>query len=220
MSVLLPWVAAAKALGELGELECWAVKQANLTSAALSDLLQDEQITRQATLQNRAALDYLLLLHHHSCREFKGLCCFDLRSNAQDARAKIEEMKDHVLRIKEEPQDWLYQLFSGSGLSSWAVSIIKDLLYILIMLIIVFLSTTVLWKCMKKILQQLSDHPQVNAVLASPLSSLPPPPAYEEMEIGRLPRAPPSSPTLPPATETAVSESESENDEDFEITNV
>lgn len=67
MSVFLPWVAAAKALGELGTLECWVAKQANLTSTAVSDLLEDEKITRKAALQNRAAIDYLLLLHNRDC---------------------------------------------------------------------------------------------------------------------------------------------------------
>lgn len=66
VSIFLPWVGAAKALEELG-LECWVAKQANLTSAALSDLLSDEEITRQATLQNRMATDFLLLLHKHDC---------------------------------------------------------------------------------------------------------------------------------------------------------
>lgn len=67
MSVFLPWVAAAKALVELGTLECWVAKQANLTSTAISDLLEDETITRKAALQNRAAIDYLLLLHNRDC---------------------------------------------------------------------------------------------------------------------------------------------------------
>ncbi|XP_058716953.1 uncharacterized protein LOC131590705 [Poecile atricapillus] len=52
VSVFLPWLAAAQALGELGQFECWVVKQANLTSTALGDLLEDEEITRRATLQN------------------------------------------------------------------------------------------------------------------------------------------------------------------------
>lgn len=52
VSVFLSWVAAAKALSELGHLKCWVTKQANLTSNALSDLLQDGETTRWATLQN------------------------------------------------------------------------------------------------------------------------------------------------------------------------
>ncbi|RMC09590.1 hypothetical protein DUI87_13375 [Hirundo rustica rustica] len=65
VTVFLPWVSIAKALGELAHLECWVAKQANLTSNALAGLLSDEEVTRQATLQNRAAIDYLLLLHGH-----------------------------------------------------------------------------------------------------------------------------------------------------------
>ncbi|XP_066194281.1 uncharacterized protein [Sylvia atricapilla] len=65
MSIFLPWVAAAKALGELSHLECWMGKQVNLTSAVLSDLLEDEETIRKATLQNRAAIDFLLLAHGH-----------------------------------------------------------------------------------------------------------------------------------------------------------
>ncbi|XP_077027523.1 uncharacterized protein LOC143691993 [Agelaius phoeniceus] len=76
--VFLPWVSPAKALGELAHLECWVAKQANLTSATLSDLVSDEEITRKATLQNRAAIDFLLLLHNHQCEEFEGFCCLDL----------------------------------------------------------------------------------------------------------------------------------------------
>lgn len=52
MSIFLPWVAAAKALGELSHLECCMGKQANLTFAMLSDLLEDEETIRKATLQN------------------------------------------------------------------------------------------------------------------------------------------------------------------------
>lgn len=50
VTMFLPWESAAKALGKLAHLQCWVAKQANLTSAALLDLLSDEEITRKATL--------------------------------------------------------------------------------------------------------------------------------------------------------------------------
>ncbi|RMC17363.1 hypothetical protein DUI87_05944 [Hirundo rustica rustica] len=84
VTIFLPWVAIAKALGELAHLECWVAKQANLTTDALTNLLGEEETTRQATLQNRAAIDYLLLLHGHRCEEFKGLCCFNLSTKAEN----------------------------------------------------------------------------------------------------------------------------------------
>ncbi|RMC13063.1 hypothetical protein DUI87_10593 [Hirundo rustica rustica] len=65
VTIFLPWVAIAKTLGELAHLECWVTKQTNLTTDALTNLLSEEETTRQATLQNRVAIDYLLLLHGH-----------------------------------------------------------------------------------------------------------------------------------------------------------
>lgn len=116
--LFLPWVAVAKALGELGTVECWVAKQANLTLTAISDLLEDEEITRKATLQNRAAIDYLLLLHNHECQEFKGLCCFNLSSKAQDVRQAVQRMQELVHQIKEESKNWLEDLLSGWELDS------------------------------------------------------------------------------------------------------
>ncbi|XP_063275880.1 uncharacterized protein LOC134562417 [Prinia subflava] len=86
VTIFAPWVSIAKNMGELAHLECWVAKQSKLTSKALYNLLQDEDLTRQATLQNRMAIDYLLLLHGHTCEEFEGLCCFNLSSRAQDTK--------------------------------------------------------------------------------------------------------------------------------------
>lgn len=63
--VFLPWVAAAKASSKLGNLECWVTKQTNSTLTALSNLHEGEEITWKATLQNWAAIDFLLLAHGH-----------------------------------------------------------------------------------------------------------------------------------------------------------
>lgn len=104
VSLFLPWVAAAKALGELGHLECWVVKQANLTTTAISDLLADEEIARKATLQNRAAIDFLLLLHGHECQEFKGLCCLNLTSKAPDVHTSLQKMQELITDIKKKNQ--------------------------------------------------------------------------------------------------------------------
>ncbi|TRZ23928.1 hypothetical protein HGM15179_003199 [Zosterops borbonicus] len=104
ITVFLPWISVAKSMGELGRLECWVAKQANVTSNALAGLLQDEEITRQATLQNRAAIDYLLLLYHHTCEEFEGLCCFNLTSRAEDVRKSIRQLRDMVQDIKKNPK--------------------------------------------------------------------------------------------------------------------
>ncbi|TRZ05349.1 hypothetical protein HGM15179_021758, partial [Zosterops borbonicus] len=89
------------------------------------DLLQDEEVTRQATIQNRAAIDYLLLLHHHTCEEFEGLCCFSLSSRAEDVRQSIKKIRDMVHDIKEETKDWFDNIFDNWGLTGWIGSAVK-----------------------------------------------------------------------------------------------
>lgn len=111
MSIFLPWVAAAKALGEISHVECWLGKPANLTSAVLRDLLKDEEIAGQATLQNPAAIDFLLLTHGHGCKEFKGLWCFNLTSYSESIHSHIQRIQDLVnkLKVKKNPE-WFEDL--------------------------------------------------------------------------------------------------------------
>lgn len=52
----------------LRKLACWVGKQANLTSKVLSDLATDLDSIRHAVLQNRAAIDFLLLAQGHGLR--------------------------------------------------------------------------------------------------------------------------------------------------------
>ncbi|XP_063275593.1 uncharacterized protein LOC134562062 isoform X1 [Prinia subflava] len=135
--IFAPWVSIAKAIGELGHLECWVAKQANLSSRTLFNLLQDEDITRQATLQNRAAIDYLLLLHGHTCEEFEGLCCFNLSTRAKSTRKLIEQMLNMIGEIKRETDDWMGNIFKSWGLSGWVGSILRTCLLILFIILIV-----------------------------------------------------------------------------------
>lgn len=153
LTIFLPWVSIAKSLGELGRLECWVAKQANFTSAALTDLLTDEEITRKATLQNRAAIDFLLLLHHHSCEEFEGLCCLNLSSKAEDARVSIRKMKELLHDIKNDTSDWLGNLFKGWGLSGWAGSIVRSVLYLILVATLIVVSCSLMWGLVKRLLK-------------------------------------------------------------------
>lgn len=113
LTLFLLWVAIAQSIGELAHFECWVAKQANLTSSVLADLLAHEETTRQATLQNRAAIDFLLLLHNHKCEEFAGLCCRNLSSKAEDVRATISKMQDMIHYLKKESSDCLGSIFQG-----------------------------------------------------------------------------------------------------------
>ncbi|XP_059717972.1 uncharacterized protein LOC132335432 [Haemorhous mexicanus] len=152
VSIFLPWVAAAKALGELSHLGCWLSKQANATSAALSDLLADEETTRHATLQNRAAIDFLLLAHGHGCEDFEGLCCFNLSSHSTSIQSNIKGLQNQVRDIQTEKKaaNWLDRLFGQWGVPEWLISILKSFLWIIIILVIVLTAIS----CFKKALQK------------------------------------------------------------------
>ncbi|TRZ05049.1 hypothetical protein HGM15179_022059 [Zosterops borbonicus] len=76
-------------------------------------LSEDEKITRQATLQNRAAIDFLLLLHGHECQKFEGLCCLNLTLKALDIHAALRIMNSLIGQVKQESEDWVKELFKG-----------------------------------------------------------------------------------------------------------
>ncbi|TRZ05296.1 hypothetical protein HGM15179_021811, partial [Zosterops borbonicus] len=180
ITIFLPWVSVAKSLGELGRLECWVAKQANVTSTALSDLLADEEITRKATLQNRAAIDYLLLLHHHTCEEFEGLCCFNLSSRAENVRESIKKIQDMVHTIKQETKDWFDQLFGNWGLSSWVSSAIKTGLLVLLLLFIIGVAFGVIRRFTQRAITAATSSLSVNNVWATA-------PPFEEIEMQEFP---------------------------------
>ncbi|TRZ16872.1 hypothetical protein HGM15179_010236 [Zosterops borbonicus] len=178
VTIFLPWVSVAKSLSKLGRLECWVAKQANLTSTALVDLLQDERITRQATLQNRAAIDYLLLLHHHTCEEFEGLCCFNLTSKAENVQKSIQKIKDMVHQIHQESKDWFDQVFGNWGLSGWVNSLVKTLVMILIILLLIGLAFRLIKHLLQKAITRATSALSVNQVW----TSAPPPEDWIEMQ--------------------------------------
>ncbi|TRZ16419.1 hypothetical protein HGM15179_010670, partial [Zosterops borbonicus] len=180
ITIFLPWVSVAKSLGELGRLECWVAKQANVTSSALADLLADEEITRKATLQNRAAIDYLLLLHHHTCEEFEGLCCFNLSSRAENVRTSIKKIQDMVHNIKQETKDWFDQLFGNWGLSGWVNSAVKTALLVLLLLFLIGIAFGIIRRYTTKAITAATSSLSVNNVWTSA------PPA-EEIEMQKIP---------------------------------
>ncbi|RMB96968.1 hypothetical protein DUI87_26548 [Hirundo rustica rustica] len=175
ITVFLPWVLIAKALGELAHLECWVAKQAKLTSNALTNFLSHEEITRQATLQNRAALDYLLLLHSHRCEEFEGLCCFNLSSRAENIYDATQEIREMVGSIKKETDDWLGGLFANWGISDWAGSTLKTVLLTLFILVLVLVSFGLIKQMVCKLILSTTHSRTANCVIV---------PTAPEMEEG------------------------------------
>lgn len=135
MSSLLPWMAAAKALKQLDGIGCWLSKQTNATSIALSELLTDINTVRRAALQNRAAVDFLLLAHGRGCQDLEGLCCMNLSDHSELVYHSISLLKEGVGKLQiEQGSDWLNSLFKGWNLSTYVISIIETGLLVLLVL--------------------------------------------------------------------------------------
>ena len=152
VSLFLPWVAAAKAIGETNRLWGWPSRQANTASAALSDLLKDEETTRHASLQNCAAINFLLLAHGYGCQDFEGMCSFNLSSHTTSIHINIQKLHELMKDLKvETTPDWVHYLFGQWGLTRWALALVKGILWILIVIVIVLVTFACLVQCFKKI---------------------------------------------------------------------
>lgn len=170
--VFLPWVAATKSLGELHDLRCWLSKHANRTSKVLSDLLKDKKTTRHLTLQNRAAVDFLLLVHGHGCQDFEGLCCFNLSDHSQSISQSTQLLKKEVDDLKTEKDPERFEIFFGHlGLKGWDVSFLNNLLWIFIVILIAVLMFSGLLKSLKKAVTEVFFINKEGAVVVAPRPS-------------------------------------------------
>ncbi|KAL2306765.1 hypothetical protein Nmel_004703, partial [Mimus melanotis] len=74
---LILGIGTAHTLASLNKLGCWLAKEANTISAALPAVLIDIISVQHAMLQNKAAIDFLLLAQCHRCEDFDGMCCMN-----------------------------------------------------------------------------------------------------------------------------------------------
>jgi len=117
-SLFAPGVSAARALAQIERLACWSVKQANATTLVLNAMLEDLNSVRRALLQNRAAIDFLLLAQGHGCEDVEGMCCFNLSDHSTSIHKQLQWLQEHTQKIKEESDpfgNWLSGLFGGVG---------------------------------------------------------------------------------------------------------
>ena len=101
---------------EISRLACAMVKSLSATSEAISAISQELGQFKEAVLENRTAIDYLLLRHNHGCEEFKGLCCFNMTDNSQLIEHKVKQVNETVSKINPR------QKFFGIDLS-WLPSV-------------------------------------------------------------------------------------------------
>lgn len=102
-------------------LACKVVKGLNATSTALALINQELQEQRQAILDNRAAIDYLLLFHHQGCEKIKNMCCFNLTDNGEKIDDTIKQLKDLANKVHNE---------DGGDLFKWLTSWLPNLQWV------------------------------------------------------------------------------------------
>ena len=117
-------------------------------------LLTDVDSVRHATLQNRAAIDFLLLAQGHGCEDFEGMCCMNLSDHLESIHKSIQLLKEGVEKLQaNDGWDWLNNLFKGWGLSGWLLSLIKTGLLVLFIIVVVLLMSPCLVSLLQRALQ-------------------------------------------------------------------
>ncbi|XP_032932123.1 uncharacterized protein LOC117005017 [Catharus ustulatus] len=111
LAIFSPQAASGQALTQLHHMGCWLSKHARAISLALSDMLTNVDSVRLTTLQNRAAIDYLLLTHGHGCEEFEGMCCMNLFDHSKSIHENIKQLQEGVAQLGEVTGSWLCLTF-------------------------------------------------------------------------------------------------------------
>lgn len=157
-AALAPGVAVAHAMTNLGKLACWAVKQSNVTTEIITELSQDMDSLRHAVLQNRAAIDFLLLAQGHGCEDFEGMCCFNLSDHGQSIHDQLKWLKVHTQKVTIE-NDWFEDIFRRlfGNIGGWFMGLIREGLRILLIIILIIIAAKIIFSCLTRKLEQLSE---------------------------------------------------------------
>ena len=106
-----------------------------MTRKGFKQLNLQLQATSRMTLQNRMALDMLLLKEHGVCGYLKDRvdhCCIHIPSVTQDVEHDLnllEQIEGDTQEIQQDMQEnWLDKIFNGLGwnISSWVKSLITE----------------------------------------------------------------------------------------------
>ncbi|NXY40011.1 ERB1 protein, partial [Pomatorhinus ruficollis] len=142
LAIFTPGAAAGTALKNLACLACWAEKQSNATTMVREELLMDQNSLRHAILQNRVAIDFLLLAQGHGCEALEGMCCMNLSDHSESIHKKLPYLRQHVQSIQQEQallDSWLTTNWLGN-IPSWLKELIIEGLpfcgYLLILVLV------------------------------------------------------------------------------------
>lgn len=172
----------------LGQTE----RLAAVTTKGFRDLNLQLQTTSRMTIQNRMALDMILLKEHGVCGYLHGRdkhCCIHIPNVTQEVEQDISQLEQIEGKIhdtqKEAEHNWIGELFSSLGIqmSGWISSIVQYG----IMIVIIILVALIVYKCLLGMIVKEGQHTRRmmkaitrREVLAEPSTS---PSTYHETTI-------------------------------------
>lgn len=139
------------------ELGCWAREELNKTSEVLDMLTTDVQSVNHAVLQNRAAIDFLLLAQGHGCEEFEGMCCMNLSDHSVSIHTKIKELRNGLNKLKEEEGLGLDEWLKGLGLGPWLRNVVIYVIGLLEVILFILLLLPCVLNCIQGMIQRAID---------------------------------------------------------------
>ncbi|XP_055576999.1 uncharacterized protein LOC129736823 [Falco cherrug] len=156
LSFFLPGGAAAANWAKIKTLACWAVKQFNSTTDILSGLATDVDSLRHAILQNRAAIDFLLLANGHGCQDFEGMCCLNLSDHSQSIHRQLEELRNRMHHVKEGSSG-IDSWFASLGINGWLRDLLKQGLSVLLLIGLLLLLLPCILSCIRKLFERVTQ---------------------------------------------------------------
>ncbi|XP_039244338.1 uncharacterized protein LOC120324666 [Pipra filicauda] len=136
---------------------------AAVTKKGFKDLNLQLQATSRMTIQNRMALDLILLKEHGVCGYLHAKdehCCVHIPNVTQEVEkdiSQLEQIDENVHELQKEAEhNWIGQLFSSLGLhvSGWISSVIQ---YGILIVIIIVIAITV-YKCLLGMIVKEGQH--------------------------------------------------------------
>lgn len=88
-----------------------------MTTLVLNAMLEDLNSVCHVLLQNRVAIDFLLLAQGHRCEDVEGMCSFNLSDHSSSTDKQLQWMQEHTQKIKEVSDpfgNWLNRLLGGN----------------------------------------------------------------------------------------------------------
>ncbi|KAG8147221.1 hypothetical protein E2320_022721 [Naja naja] len=134
---------------QLGHLACALAKSINVTSSAIAALADEMGEIRKSVLQNRVAIDYVLLRMGHGCKEFDGMCCFDISDKAHFIESKLKVLYNITMHLTHITDSNAFKKI-WDGLTSWLPDLtwLKEVFFGVVIIIVIGLISCICIQCM------------------------------------------------------------------------